>query len=151
MVRRLMLGQPPHTTLPVPSRITMALDITEAEGPVVDQLLGVAGPNGEDLGDVDRWETGDLIPTVAQLVRLSECTHFPPEFFFNNETPEMSVAFICNRSAPHKGCHPAEPTEWILEPKRGAPTSNGEPPATLRLVRAVMPRPITRFGKARNR
>lgn len=84
--------------LPVPARITMALDLRGKHGPKVDIDLEV-----ED-GVVDRWEDGDLIPTRAHIEALAAYTDFPVEWFYR---PADELAgtednplrmFICERS-----------------------------------------------------
>ncbi len=62
--------------LPVPARITIALDSIGAEGPWVDKALGGVEPM------VDLWEAGQLVPTRVQVEALAELTGFPPEWFY---------------------------------------------------------------------
>ena len=50
---------------PTPSRITVALDLAGLFGKEADATLGVK------LGVVDRWETGEAVPTPAQLADLA--------------------------------------------------------------------------------
>lgn len=62
--------------MPVPARITEALDARGFEGPWVDEALGGTEPM------VDEWEAGNSLPTPAQVDRLAELTGFPPAFFY---------------------------------------------------------------------
>jgi hypothetical protein len=62
--------------LPVPARITMALDANAAEGPWVDEALGGVEPM------VDMWEAGELVPTRHQIELLAKLTGFDVEFFY---------------------------------------------------------------------
>jgi len=84
----------PGRRLPVPARITMALDANELYGPEVDQACGVEEPA------VDRWEAGTLIPTPEQIVALAALTRQPPEFFYEPIEPgeRHTRSFICDRS-----------------------------------------------------
>lgn len=80
--------------LPVPARITDALDQMGAEGPEVDIALGGVEPM------VDQWEAGELVPTREQIERLAEYTGFPVGFFYKpvedwETTPTRT--FICQR------------------------------------------------------
>lgn len=78
--------------MPVPARITIALDSIGAEGPWVDEYLGGAEPM------VDQWEAGELTPTRAQIEKLAELTHFPPEFFYKavqDWEHEPATMFLC--------------------------------------------------------
>jgi len=58
------------------ARITHALDALRLYGPEVDEALGVREPT------VDLWESGDLIPTAAQIKRLALVTQYAEEFFY---------------------------------------------------------------------
>lgn len=62
--------------LPVPARITDALDQMGAEGPEVDIALGGVEPM------VDQWEAGELMPTRDQVELLAAYTGFPVAFFY---------------------------------------------------------------------
>jgi hypothetical protein len=80
---------------PTPARITLALDAPAGgrprlEGPDVDLACGAVEPA------VDRWETGDEVPTVAQLRALSALTGYPLEFFYL-PPPQLDPqrVFIC--------------------------------------------------------
>lgn len=81
--------------IPVPARITMALDRIGAEGPQVDIDLGGTEPM------VDQWEAGELVPTRAQVEKLAAYTGFPPEWFYRvveDREHETSRTFICDRT-----------------------------------------------------
>ena len=86
------------STAPTPKRITLALDARGLHGPDVDRALGVAGFDGADVGVVDAWETGELVPTHAQLLRLAALTGQPLAFFFRPAPHEVSV-IVCSRSS----------------------------------------------------
>jgi hypothetical protein len=80
--------------MPVPARITLALDAIGAEGPWVDEALGGTEPM------VDDWEAGKSLPTQEQVERLAEMTGRPVEFFYLAPTgQEMKPTrfFICER------------------------------------------------------
>lgn len=80
--------------LPIPARITDALDHMGAEGPEVDIALGGVEPM------VDQWEAGELVPTRAQVELLAEYTGFPVGYFYKPvqewETKPVRT-FICQR------------------------------------------------------
>lgn len=79
---------------PIPARITVALDRIGAEGPWVDEALGGAEPM------VDRWEAGELVPTVGQVEKLAELTGFPVAFFYKPVADwehEPLLVRICQR------------------------------------------------------
>lgn len=78
------------TGRPTPERITAALDMADCHGPEVDAALGVPEPT------VDLWEAGRLVPSPAELERLSLLTGFPVAFFYR-PAPEPFVGFICTR------------------------------------------------------
>lgn len=78
--------------IPVPARITLALDSIGAEGPWVDEALGGAEPM------VDEWEAGERVPTRRQIELLAQLTEFPPEFFYKPVEPwehEPMTIFMC--------------------------------------------------------
>lgn len=77
---------------PNPKRITLALDAKGLYGPEVDIACGAQEP------DVDRWETGELVPTAEQLVKLAALTEVPVGFFFGEDPPQLGRVFICDRS-----------------------------------------------------
>lgn len=79
-----------------PSRITTALDRWGMSGAWVDVALGV-DVDGQDVGTVDRWETGEQVPTWEQLGRLATLTHMPIGWFTRAPVPEVGVAHICER------------------------------------------------------
>ncbi len=74
---------------PNPQRISQALDARSLYGPRVDEALGVQEP------EVDLWETGEIIPTKAQVRRLALLTAMPVEFFYKQPTGELKQMFIC--------------------------------------------------------
>lgn len=81
--------------IPVPARITMALDRIGANGPQVDIDLGGAEPM------VDEWEAGERVPTRAQVEKLAAYTGFPPEWFYRpveDWEHETTRTFICDRT-----------------------------------------------------
>lgn len=61
---------------PYPERITLALDSRGLDGPEVDEACDAVEPA------VDRWETGDDVPTFDQLRALAALTGYPLEFFY---------------------------------------------------------------------
>ncbi len=78
--------------IPVPARITQALDAIGAEGPWVDEALGGAEPM------VDEWEDGLRVPTPAQVELLAKLTKMPVAFFYKPvQDWEMQPArmFLC--------------------------------------------------------
>lgn len=88
---------------PYPRRITMALDAPAGgggplEGPDVDVACGAVEPA------VDRWETGEEIPTRTQLERLARLTGYPLGFFFADPGPPMTGT-LCIRSGRGRGCY----------------------------------------------
>lgn len=76
---------------PYPERITLALDLGGHEGPEVDIACGAVEPA------VDRWETGEEIPTMEQLRLLGQLTGFPVGFFFTEPGPRLDETrmFVC--------------------------------------------------------
>ncbi len=75
---------------PVPYRITQALDVRGLYGPSVDVALGVEEPT------VDLWESGELVPTKAQIKRLALLTGMPEEFFYREPEPSPEgQVFVC--------------------------------------------------------
>lgn len=83
--------------LPVPARITMALDLRGKYGPQVDVDLGGVEPM------VDEWEEGKRVPTREQVERLAAYTDFPAEWFYRpadelagTEDDPLRM-FICER------------------------------------------------------
>lgn len=80
-------------TLPVPNpkRITMALDARGLYGPEVDLACGAREP------DVDRWETGDLVPTPEQLAKLAALTGVTVEFLCDPAPIPGGRVFVCGR------------------------------------------------------
>lgn len=80
--------------IPVPARITLALDSRGMFGAWVDEACGVAEPA------VDQWEAGELVPTRHQVELLAELTGYPVEFFyrpFTEADAEPWRMFICER------------------------------------------------------
>ncbi len=73
------------TDLPVPARITMALDLGGHEGPEVD--LAVSTFEGNPAGDVDLWECGLASPSEEQVRLLSTLTGFPVPWFYKPMEP----------------------------------------------------------------
>jgi transcriptional regulator with XRE-family HTH domain len=84
-----------HTgPIPVPARITIALDSIGAEGPQVDIDLGGKEPM------VDQWEAGELVPTREQIERLAAYTGMTPEYFYlpaQDWESKPTRYFICER------------------------------------------------------
>jgi hypothetical protein len=81
---------------PTPQRITTALDMRELYGPEVDQALGGKEPM------VDEWESGERIPTFAQMQALAMLTGFPVKFFYQPPPPPLDNGWICGSD----GCRP---------------------------------------------
>jgi hypothetical protein len=135
--------------LPVPARITMALDLRGKHGPQVDVDLGGREPM------VDRWEDGTLVPTRSQVERLAVYTDFPAEWFYRpadelagTQDDPMRV-FICERQRRgENGLTVAESwVDWAgvlhqrqVTPDRPAYRPAKPKPATLPLAAAVRPR-----------
>lgn len=82
-----------HGPLPVPARITLALDAIAAEGPWVDEALGGEEPM------VDQWEAGELLPTRQQIELLAQLTNRPAEYFYlpADDIAEARI-FVCDRT-----------------------------------------------------
>ncbi|WP_037165066.1 hypothetical protein [Rhodococcoides fascians] len=76
--------------VPVPYRITAALDLADLHGPAVDAALEVREPT------VDNWEAGTLRPSPADVERLSKLTGFAVEWFYR-PAPDPFVGFLCSR------------------------------------------------------
>lgn len=76
----------------VRQRITEALNYRGLYGAWVDEALGVEEPT------VDLWESGDLVPTPAQIKRLAALTNFPEGHFYKEWVPMLlENVFICGR------------------------------------------------------
>uniref|UniRef100_UPI003F49B3EB hypothetical protein n=1 Tax=Nonomuraea sp. CA-251285 TaxID=3240002 RepID=UPI003F49B3EB len=88
-----------RSPVPVPRRITMALDLAGLHGPGVDAALGVPEPT------VDQWESGELVPTAEQLVALARLTGQAVGWFFRPVRLELAgPGWVCQRGSPGKGC-----------------------------------------------
>lgn len=88
--------------LPVPARITMALNAVGAEGDQVDIDLGVGEPavDGHPV-TVDNWEAGVWLPTPAQVARLAAYTAFPVAWFYkppSEQETRRTRMFMCDLS-----------------------------------------------------
>jgi hypothetical protein len=84
--------------MPVPARITWALNAMGAEGPEVDVACGTW--EGNPAGDVDAWEAGEACPTPGQVVKLAEYTGHPVGWFYRPIPDELAKphrVFICER------------------------------------------------------
>jgi hypothetical protein len=81
---------------PTPERITMALDLCALYGPEVDQALGGEEPM------VDEWESGDRVPSVAQIQALAELTGYAVKFFYLPPPPPLGPGWMCGTD----GCEP---------------------------------------------
>lgn len=75
--------------VPTPERITLALDSCDLYGPEVDEVLGGEEPM------VDEWESGERVPTVAQVQALAKLTDFPVRFFYQPPPPKLSGGWMC--------------------------------------------------------
>lgn len=84
------------TGVPVPERVSMALDLCGLYGPEVDAACG-----GEDPM-VDEWESGTRVPTVEEIVLLANLTGFSAEFFYKPAPPPLSGGWLCGED----GCEP---------------------------------------------
>lgn len=62
---RQRLAREQGRSFPVPARISAALELRGLDGPQVDEACGVVEPA------VDQWESGELIPTTAQVAALA--------------------------------------------------------------------------------
>lgn len=107
--------------VPVPARITMALDLGGHEGPEVDTACGAAEPA------VDLWECGVEVPTARQVQLLAELTGFPITYFYMpiEPGPLNKGMWICWGG--RRGCESPEP-DYVDE--RGVLHYGGEPPRT---------------------
>ena len=81
---------------PTPERITLALDWCDLYGPEVDRALGGEEPM------VDEWESGVLVPTVADVQALSKLTGYAVKFFYMPPPPPLGNGWICGSG----GCKP---------------------------------------------
>lgn len=84
-----------HGPMPVPARITLALDYAGLHGPQVDVDLGGAEPM------VDDWESGKYLPTPEQVQRLAAMTGRPVAYFYQpvkdwERYPHR--VFLCDRT-----------------------------------------------------
>jgi hypothetical protein len=98
------------TDLPVPARITMALDLGGHEGPEVDVACGTFEGNPD--GDVDLWECGLASPTAGQVKLLAALTGFPVSYFHKPIKPGPLLGgdgrmWICWTDS--RGCQSPEP------------------------------------------
>jgi hypothetical protein len=76
--------------VPVPARITAALDLRGLYGPDVDTACGAREP------DVDLWESGEASPTPHQVELLAALTRFPVAFFYTPYTDGgMPAVVMC--------------------------------------------------------
>jgi hypothetical protein len=92
---RMTLSQQRHerliaTGVPVPFRITTALDMLGLYGPEVDQALGVEEPT------VDMWESGELVPTREQVEALARLTEYPAWVFYLPASESDRWGFMCS-------------------------------------------------------
>lgn len=83
---------------PTPRRITLALDICGLYGPEVDEALGGHEPM------VDKWETGERVPTKDQVQALAVLTGYPVGFFYLPPPPSLAGGIACSTD----GCEPLE-------------------------------------------
>jgi hypothetical protein len=116
------------TGRPVPTRITVALNLGGHEGPQVDLACGTWEGNLD--GDVDGWEAGTATPTAEQVKLLAALTGFPVSYFYLPVKPGPFLGgdgnmWICWRD--RRGCVSPEP-DWVDE--RGVLHYGGEPPRT---------------------
>ena len=81
---------------PTPDRITSALNIRGLYGPEVDEALGGVEPM------VDEWESGERVPTFAQVKALAVLTGFPVRFFYQPPGPSLAGGIMCGPG----GCTP---------------------------------------------
>ncbi len=97
------------TALPVPARISMALDIGGHEGPEVDLAVGTF--EGNPAGDVDLWECGLASQNAEQVKLLADLTGFPVEWFHKPMEPGPLLGegrmWICWSDS--RGCQSPEP------------------------------------------
>lgn len=81
---------------PTPERITLALDAAGLFGPGADAQLGTAPPA------LDQWESGDLVPTDAQLAALADRAGVTVEWLYG-PPPDDVVGWVCFRTRPGRG------------------------------------------------
>lgn len=91
---------------PTPERITLALDFCELYGPEVDQALGGEEPM------VDEWESGERVPTFAQVQALAEMTGYTIRFFYEPPPPPLTGGWMCGSD----GCAPLGESQPALNP-----------------------------------
>jgi transcriptional regulator with XRE-family HTH domain len=112
--------------VPNPKRITLALDAKGLYGPDVDRACGVEEPA------VDQWETGELVPTPEQLVKLAALTGVTVGFFFGDDPPHLGRVFICDRSRRKHGLTVIEPDGTVSvdpPPRRRKAEEDAMPPS----------------------
>lgn len=109
--------------VPVPARITMALDMRGLEGPEVDLACGTWEGNPD--GDVDAWEVADAVPTPEQVKLLAELTGFPVAYFYEpvKPGPQLDGMWVCGP----RRCHRPEPD--VID-ERGVLHYGGQPRRT---------------------
>jgi hypothetical protein len=111
----------PDDAVPVPARITIALDACNLYGPDVDAACGGAEP------DVDEWELGVSVPSRRQVELLAALCRMPVAYFYEPwDEVEAAAArvFICHRGGPRgKRCRAGDgtvtPPAAQRDPRRG--------------------------------
>lgn len=100
--------------LVVPHHITTALDAKGLYGPAVDEACGAREP------DVDRWESGDLYPSWAQLCALAELTEVTVAYFVRPASEAIDASWTTLRFHTKAKDMPKPP---VLEFKASARTA----------------------------
>lgn len=44
---------------------------------------------------VDAWETGDLVPSHVEILRLATLTGYHPQWFYRSAMPTAGPAWFC--------------------------------------------------------
>jgi DNA-binding transcriptional regulator YiaG len=125
---------------PTPERITMALDLAELFGPEVDAALGVEEPT------VDLWESGELVPTRAQVEALARLTDMGVGWFWLPKPGPISVT-VCGEG----GCEtvekwqPAETPAEVIQLFRTPRLCGGGPAREFEVTDPFLSDPPTLF------
>lgn len=84
--------------VPIPARITLALDTRELYGPEVDLACGTY--EGNPAGDVDAWEDGTAVPDAEQVEQLAALVRMPVEYFYApiEDYERAFRMFVCDRT-----------------------------------------------------
>lgn len=131
--------------VPVPERITAALNLRGLYGPKVDIDAGTFEGNPD--GDVDMWEDVDdpRLPNEEQVRLLAELTDFPRAFFYEPWSALPMRGWMC--FAGRGGCEQIDDDGRPVPPAREAgqgvlfaPPDPADPPPRPAPTRAARPK-----------